>query len=124
MFFLLAVAVVFIAGATPLIRIFSVEADVVRYGVACLRWVSIGYPFYAWGMVMEQAFNGAGDTYTPTIINIFCYWVFQLPLAYLLASGGGLGPTGVFIAIMAAESLLAVVAVLVFRRGRWKLREV
>jgi putative MATE family efflux protein len=124
MFFLLAVAVVFIAGATPLIRIFSVEADVVRYGVACLRWVSIGYPFYAWGMVMEQAFNGAGDTYTPTVINLFSYWVFQLPFAYLMAHSAGFGPTGVFVAITAAESLLAVIALVVFRRGRWKLREV
>ena len=122
--FLLGVAVVFIAVAEPLIRIFSVEPEVVRYGVSCLRWVSIGYPFYAWGMVMEQAFNGAGDTYTPTVINIFCYWLFQLPFAYLLASGTDLGPTGVFIAITVAESLLAVVGVLVFRRGKWKLREV
>jgi len=122
--FLLGVAVVFIAAAEPLIRIFSVEPEVVRYGVACLRWVSIGYPFYAWGMVMVQAFNGAGDTYTPTVINFFCYWIFQLPLAYLLAYRTGLGPTGVFIAITAAESLIAVVGVLVFRRGQWKLREV
>ncbi len=122
--FLLAVAVVFIAAAVPLIRIFSTEADVVRFGVACLRWVSIGYPFYAWGMVMVQAFNGAGDTYTPTVINFFCYWIFQLPLAYLLAHTAGLGPTGVFVAITVAESLIAVVGILVFRRGRWKLRTV
>ena len=106
------------------IRIFSVEEAVVRYGVACLRWVSIGYPFYAWGMVMVQAFNGAGDTYTPTVINVFCYWIFQLPFAYLLAMTAGQGPTGVFVAITVAESLIAVVGVLVFRRGRWKLREV
>jgi putative MATE family efflux protein len=124
MIFLLAVAIVFVAGAAPLIRIFSVEEAVVRYGVACLRWVSIGYPFYAWGMVMVQAFNGAGDTYTPTVINVFCYWIFQLPFAYLLAMTAGQGPTGVFVAITVAESLIAVVGVLVFRRGRWKLREV
>ena len=124
MVFLLGVAALFIAGAAPLIRMFSVEAEVVRYGVACLRWVSIGYPFYAWGMVMEQAFNGAGDTYTPTVINLLCYWIFQLPFAWVLAHGSGLGPTGVFIAITVAESLLAVLAMLVFRRGRWKLREV
>jgi putative MATE family efflux protein len=122
--FLLGVAVVFIAGAGPLIRIFTTETEVVRFGVACLRWVSIGYPFYAWGMVMVQAFNGAGDTYTPTAINFFCYWVFQLPFAYLLAHPAGLGPTGVFIAITVAESLIAVVGMLVFRRGRWKLRQV
>ncbi|MEJ2580333.1 MAG: MATE family efflux transporter, partial [Acidobacteriota bacterium] len=124
MVFLLGVAIVFIAGAAPLIRIFSVEENVLRYGVACLRWVSIGFPFYAWGMVMVQAFNGAGDTYTPTVVNFFCYWVFQLPFAYLLALTAGLGPTGVFVAITVAESLIAVVGVLLFRRGRWKLREV
>jgi len=122
--FLLGIAGVFIAAAGPLIRIFSVEPEVVRYGVACLRWVSIGFPFYAWGMVMVQAFNGAGDTYTPTVINFFCYWIFQLPFAYLLAHTAGLGPNGIFIAITVAESLIAVVGVLVFRRGRWKLREV
>jgi putative MATE family efflux protein len=124
MYFLLAVAALFIAGARPLIAIFSVEPEVLRYGVACLRWVSYGYPFYAWGMVMEQAFNGAGDTYTPTIINLFSYWVFQLPFAYLMAHSAGFGPTGVFVAITAAESLLAVAALLVFRRGRWKHRVV
>jgi putative MATE family efflux protein len=124
MFFLLGVAALFIAGARPLIAIFSVEPEVLRYGVSCLRWVSYGYPFYAWGMVMEQAFNGAGDTYTPTIINLFCYWVFQLPFAYLMAHSAGFGPTGVFVAIAAAESLLAVAALLVFRRGRWKHRVV
>ena len=122
--FLLGMAVVFILFARPLIRIFSIEPDVVRYGVSCLRWVSFGYPFYAWGMVMVQAFNGAGDTYTPTVINFFCYWLFQIPFAYALAYGTGFGPTGVFIAIMIAESLIAVVGILVFRRGRWKLREV
>jgi Na+-driven multidrug efflux pump len=124
MVFLLGVAAIFIAGARPLIAIFSVEAEVLRYGVACLRWVSYGYPFYAWGMVMEQAFNGAGDTYTPTMINLFTYWVFQLPFAYLMARNAGFGPTGVFVAITVAESLLAVAALLLFRRGRWKLREV
>jgi len=124
MIFLLCVAVVFIAAAGPLIGIFSTESDVLKYGVSCLVWVSIGYPFYGWGMVMVQAFNGAGDTYTPTVINFFCYWLFQLPLAYFLAHGTQLGATGVFIAITAAESLIAVVGILIFRRGRWKHRVV
>jgi Na+-driven multidrug efflux pump len=75
-------------------------------------------------MVMVQAFNGAGDTYTPTAINFLCYWLFQLPLAHVLAHIAGMGPSGVFAAITIAESLIAVVGIVVFRRGRWKTREV
>ena len=122
--FLLGVAVVFVTAAGPMIRLFSTEAAVVAAGISCLRWVSYGYPFYAWGMVMVQGFNGAGDTYTPTVINIFCYWLFQLPLAWALAHSAGFGATGVFMAIMIAEAALAVVAVIVFRRGKWKTRTV
>jgi LPXTG-motif cell wall-anchored protein len=73
---------------------------------------------------MVQAFNGAGDTYTPTWINLGCYWLFQIPLAYTLARTTGLEENSVFIAILAAETLLTAVAILVFRRGRWKLRRV
>ena len=124
MVFLLGTAIVFIVASGPLIRMFSIEPEVVKFGVSCLIWVSIGYPFYAWGMVMVQAFNGAGDTYTPTVINFFCYWLFQLPLAYVLAHIAGMGPNGVFAAITIAESLIAVVGIVVFRRGRWKTREV
>jgi Na+-driven multidrug efflux pump len=75
-------------------------------------------------MVMVQAFNGAGDTYTPTWINLGCYWLFQIPFAYTLARTTGLEENGVFLAILAAETLLTAVSVLVFRRGRWKLRRV
>jgi putative MATE family efflux protein len=124
MAFLLGVAVVFVTFAGSLIGLFTQAPAAVRYGVACLRWVSYGYVFYGWGMVMMQAFNGAGDTFTPTVINLFCYWIVQIPLAYTLAHGVALGPTGVFIAIPVAESLVAVVGVLVFRRGRWKQRVV
>ena len=73
---------------------------------------------------MVQAFNGAGDTVTPTWINLFCYWLFQIPLAFVLARPSGLGPLGVFLAITIAESVVAVVGVLAFRRGRWKTRVV
>jgi Na+-driven multidrug efflux pump len=82
--------------------------------------VSYGYVFYAWGMVMVQAFNGAGDTTTPTWINVLCYWLFQIPLAWTLARTLALGPDGVFFAITIAESVVAVVAVAFFRQGRWK----
>ncbi len=119
--FLVTVAVVFVTWAEPMIRVFTSDPEVVRHGVSCLRWVSYGYGFYAYGMVMVQAFNGAGDTTTPTIINFFCYWLFQIPLAYVLAAST-LGATGAFIAITVAESLIAVVGILAFRRGRWRTR--
>jgi putative MATE family efflux protein len=124
MLFLGCIAVVFIVFPEPLIRLFTHDAAVVPVGVDCLRYVSYGYLFYAYGMVIVQAFNGAGDTDTPTIINLFCYWLFQIPLAYILAIRWGFGTRGVFLAITVAESLIAVVGMLVFRRGRWKQRRV
>ena len=116
--------IVFVVFAEPLIGIFTKDLEVIPYGVDALRYISYGYVFYAYGMVMVAAFNGAGDTTTPTIINLACYWLFQIPLAYTLALPAGLGADGVFLAITAAESLLAVVAILVFRRGRWKQRKI
>jgi putative MATE family efflux protein len=118
------VTVLFLALAEPLIRVFSSDPEVVRVGVDCLRVVSAGYVIYAWGMVLVQAFNGAGDTTTPTYINLFCYWLFQIPVAFLLAQGLDLGPRGVFLAIPIAEAAMTIVSVLVFRRGRWKTRQV
>jgi Na+-driven multidrug efflux pump len=82
--------------------------------------MAIGYIAYAYGMVVIQSFNGSGDTQTPTWINLFCFWLFQLPVAYLLAIALDLGPLGVFIAIVSAEVLIAVVGVLLFRKGKWK----
>lgn len=107
-------------GAHWIVSWFTTDADVAAIAVTCLRFVSLGYPFYAWGMIMEQAFNGAGDTVTPTWINFCCYWMFQIPLAWWLAEPKGLGPRGVYLAICGAESLLAIVAVTVFKRGSWK----
>ncbi|HZN11213.1 MAG TPA: MATE family efflux transporter, partial [Blastocatellia bacterium] len=124
MVFLGLVTVVFVAFAEPMIGFFTEDPAVIRYGVDCLRYISYGYVFYAYGMVVVQAFNGAGDTFTPTVINICCYWLFQIPLAYWLALGTGLGARGVFLAITAAESLIAVVGVLAFRRGTWKTRKI
>lgn len=120
MVFLAGVAAVFIAFAEQLVACFSSDAVVVAMGASCLRILSYGYGFYAWGMVILQAFNGAGDTTTPTWVNFFCYWLFQIPLAFGLTRGLGMGPEGVFVAITAAESLLAVAGILCFRRGRWK----
>lgn len=92
--------------------------------VACLRIVSLGFLFFAFGMVLTQAFNGAGDAWTPTWINIGCFWVWQIPLAYVLAINLGMGPTGVYWAVTIAFSTLAAVSAVIFRRGRWKLKQV
>jgi putative MATE family efflux protein len=124
MCFLGIVAITFVTFAERLIGIFTTDPEVVPYGVAALRFISYGYVFYAYGMVVVQSFNGAGDTNTPTLINLGCYWLVQIPLAYSLAIPLGFGAKGVFAAITIAESLLAVVAILAFRRGTWKTREV
>ncbi|MBI5085189.1 MAG: MATE family efflux transporter [Acidobacteria bacterium] len=124
MLFLGLIGAVFIVVPGPLIRLFSTEPTVVRYGADCLRVMSYGYVFYAYGMVMVQAFNGAGDTVTPTIINLGCYWCLQIPLAWLLAVHWQLGAHGAFWAVPLAESVLAVTGVLVFRRGSWKKQKI
>ena len=122
--FLGLVAVVFIVFAEGFIRLFTDEIEVVRIGADCLRILSYGYLLYALGMVMIQAFNGAGDTTTPTIVNFFCFWLLELPLAYALAIVLGFGERGVFSAIVVAESAMSVVSAILFRRGRWKSRQV
>jgi len=122
--FLGLVTVVFVVFAVPISKLFTNDMAVIPYAVDCLRFISYGYVFYGFGMVMVQAFNGAGDTYTPTLINLFCYWVFQIPLALLLALPLGLEANGVFVAIAVAESILAVISVLVFRLGRWKGKKI
>lgn len=124
MLFLGGVTVVFLVLARPIVSIFTHDPEVLATGVACLRTVSYGYIFYAWGMVTVQAFNGAGDTLTPTIVNFFCFWLFQIPMAFVLARPLGFGPAGVFWAIALSYSLAAVVGLLLFRRGRWKRQEV
>lgn len=124
MIFLGMVGAVFLLFAEPVLRFFTSDPEVLRSGVACLRLVSFGFPFYAWGMVMVQSFNGAGDTWTPTWINLGCYWLFQIPLAWVLSHPAGLEEQGVFLSITFAESLLAVVGMIAFRRGRWKERRI
>ena len=124
MIFLGAVTIIFLIFAEPLIRIFTTDAAVVPYGVAALRFISYGYVAYAYGMVMVAAFNGAGDTTTPTWINLGCYWLLQIPLAYTLANIAGLGAHGVFLAITVAESFIAIIGILMFRRGTWKTQKI
>jgi len=124
MIFLCLVAILFICYAENLIQIFTQDVEVVATGADCLRYISYGYLFYAYGMVMVQAFNGAGDTTTPTIINLFCFWLLEIPMAYILALPLGLEERGVFLAIIIAESLEGIVGVILFRRGKWKTRRV
>ncbi len=124
MLFLEAVAVVFIIVPEPIIRLFTNDPAVVPFGVDCLRIISYGNLAYAYGMVMVQSFNGAGDTLTPTIVNLFGYWLFQIPVAYALSFHTSLGSKGVFAAIPIAETAIAVVSIMLFRKGRWKLKRI
>jgi putative MATE family efflux protein len=124
MVFLGALGLVFLTIPGRLTGWFTTDPDVTRYAVDCLRIVATGYLFYGYGMVMSQAFNGAGDTATPAWINLGCYWGLQIPLAWTLAVPQGLGAGGAFWAIPAAEALLAVVAIFLFRRGGWKTKKI
>jgi putative MATE family efflux protein len=107
-----------------IVSVFVQQKEVREIATSALRIISTGYIFYGIGMVMTSAFNGAGDTRTPTIINVFCFWLFQIPLAYILAKKFELGPTGVFLAIPIAETAITVSAFVLFRKGRWKLIKV
>ena len=124
MCFLGGVGLVFVLFAGPIVRLFTTDPAVAPVAVMGLRIVSYGYPFYAWGMVLTQSFNGAGDTWTPTWLNLCCFWLWEIPVAWVLAVHFGLGPRGVFLAMTVAFSTLAVASAVLFRRGRWKLRRV
>lgn len=127
MIFLGIVGAIFVIFADPIVGVFTHAAagpEVHAYGVDCLRIVAAGFLFYAYGMVLTQSFNGAGDTRTPTLINAFVFWLWELPLAWLLAFTFGMGPRGAFIAASVAFSTLAVVSAYFFRRGRWKTKRV
>jgi putative MATE family efflux protein len=122
--FLGAVGLIFLFFSTGITRIFTSEADVLAYGANALHIVAYGFVFYGFGMVLESAFNGAGDTWTPTYLNLFIFWLFEIPLAYVLAYHFNMGPNGVFWAITIAFSALAIVSALLFRRGKWKTKVV
>jgi len=124
MFFLLFVSILFFVFAEPIVGIFNASGQVATYAVQSLHYITIGYIFFAYGMVLSQAFNGAGDTRTPTIINFFAYWLFQLPLAYLLAVILGMGPAGAFLSVAISIVFIASAFVVAFRRGKWKLVQI
>jgi putative MATE family efflux protein len=120
MVFLGLVGLVFVMAAPAIAGLFTSDPEVQPYAVSCLRIVSLGFVFYACGMVLTQAFNGAGDTWTPTIINLFIFWFWEIPLAWWLSTQTDLRARGVFFALTIAYSSLAIVSAVLFRRGAWK----
>jgi len=117
-------SLVLLVFTRPIVQLFTAEPEVVAYSVQCLHIFAFGYVFWGFGMAIIQAFNGAGDTMTPTYINVFCFWCVQIPLAYVLALIIGMGPQGVFWAVFVSEVLAGIVGVAVFTRGKWKTRYV
>ncbi len=124
MFFLLGIAVIMMAFATQILSAFSSDPETIRVGALCLRVMAAGYPLFAYGMVLTNAFNGAGDTRTPTILNLVCFWALQIPLAYFLATTLDFKEFGVYAAVLFSETILAIVCIYLFRQGKWKLVKV
>jgi putative MATE family efflux protein len=122
--FMAIVTVLFVAAAAPIVGVFTTDPDVLRFGTLALQVIGSGYIFYGLEMVMMQALNGAGDTRTPTIINIVGFWLFQIPFAYFLAKGLNLRATGALIAVPAAETLIALITFYFFKKGAWKTVQV
>ncbi|MDH3440402.1 MAG: MATE family efflux transporter [Gammaproteobacteria bacterium] len=122
--FMTVLGLIFVIFAPQIVGLFTDEDEILRYGINCLRILGFGYPMYAVGMIVIQALNGAGDTRTPSFLNFIVFWMLQIPLAYWLATSVGMGPNGVFTAIVVSESALTVLAVLVFRRGKWRTVDV
>jgi putative MATE family efflux protein len=118
--FMTIAGVLMLLFAPQIVGWFSTDSDILRHGTHCLRILGVGYPMYAVGMIVIQALNGAGDTATPSILNLVCFWMLQIPLAYWLATRMGLGPEGVFVAIVVAETTLTILAVVIFRTGKWR----
>jgi putative MATE family efflux protein len=123
-YFMGFVSVVYLIFAPTFLSWFSDDPIVVKNGALCLQIIAAGYIFYAYGMVIIQSFNGSGDTKTPTYINFVCFWLFQLPFAYLAAIYFDLGPIGVFLSITLAEVLIAVIGIWLFKKGKWKTVQV
>lgn len=122
--FLSVVGLAFIFFPETFVELFTSDDDIAKYAESCLRWLSYGLGLFAIGLVLNQTFNGAGDTMTPTKINFFAFWLLQLPLAYWLADHVLQSPDGVFIAILLGESVMTLIAYIVFRRGSWKRGQV
>ncbi len=120
MVFMGIVMIVFLLFANSIVSFFTNEQQVLIYATECLRIVSLGYIFFAFGMIIVQSFNGAGDTRTPTILNLFIFWLLQIPLAWILAMQFKMGPEGVYWAVVISETVLTIAGYILFKKGRWK----
>jgi putative MATE family efflux protein len=120
MIFMVFITIMSFTVAIPALHFLTDNEVTLRNGILCLQIVSLGYVFYAYGMVISQSFNGAGDTSTPILISLFGFWFFQIPFAYLLSIILEIESIGVYTAIAVAESLMAVAAILIFKKGKWK----
>lgn len=123
-YFMGFVSIIYLVFASTFLSWFSENPEVVKNGALCLQIIAAGYIFYAYGMVIIQSFNGSGDTKTPTYINFVCFWLFQLPFAYLIAITLEAGPIGVFLSITLAEILIAIIGIWLFKKGKWKTVQV
>ena len=124
LYFLGGVGLLFVLFANQIVGVFTPDPEVATYATECLRIIAAGFLFYAYGMVLTSSFNGAGDTFTPTMLNVIVFWLWEIPLAYVLATHTPLGPRGLFLSVAVAFSTLAVVSAVIFRRGKWKLKKV
>jgi len=124
MVFMVLVTLFFWACAPWIVSFFGQGAEADAYAILALRVISLGYFFYGYGMVLAQALNGAGDSLTPTWLNVICFWILEIPLAYIMAITLALGPVGVFASVAISESILAVLCAIIFQRGNWKMAKV
>lgn len=124
MYFLVAVAILMFILAPQILTIFSEDPETIATGTFCLRFIAAGYPMFAYGMVLTNAFNGAGDTRTPTYLNVFCFWVLQIPIAWALANWMGWHENGVYVAVVFSQTVLALLSIYLFKRGSWKTKQV
>tara|TARA_R100000697_G_scaffold57823_1_gene71025 strand:- start:562 stop:1059 length:498 start_codon:yes stop_codon:yes gene_type:complete len=118
--FMVTISVIYLLFAKTIVGWFKGDIAVVEAGALSLQVIAAGYVFYAYGMVLTQSFNGAGNTKVPTVINFFCFWLFQIPVAYVAALVLGWGPLGVYLAITLSETLIAAVSWYWFKKGKWK----
>ncbi|MEL7532507.1 MAG: MATE family efflux transporter [Bacteroidota bacterium] len=120
MIYMVIVSILFFFGADWVINLFAESQEALDAGITCLRIISSGYIFFGFGLVLSMAFNGAGDTRTPTLINFLAFWIVQIPLAYFLASSLDMKQTGVYVAILIAEVVFTAICIIWFRQGKWK----